>query len=406
MVSAKIILDTRSAKQDGTFPLKLRIILNRNTRHMALGYNILEKDWDASGQMIKSSCKTVGNIQRVNALMHRKKQKALDLFTALQAEERLETLSIKEIKEMIQGEGGAVTVQSFGREITQQLRHAGKHGNARVYQTMLRSVAEFTGDKDVPLAQITYSWLKKYESWYLGKGNSLNGLSVSLRTLRALFNRAIKQKRIDRKYYPFNDYSIKQEGTRKRAISMADLEKLKGFEPRTHRQERAKDYFLLSFYLMGASFVDLARLRLKNIIGGRVEYKRKKTGRLHSIPLSPPVQAILDKYLTGKEKNDFILNIIKSKDDARQAVNIRDELRRYNRTLKEMAGLCGIESHLTSYAARHSYATIAKYKGVPTAVISEALGHTSENVTQVYLDSFHKEVLDKYHQIIINSEKS
>jgi len=82
-------------------------------------------------------------------------------------------------------------------------------------------------------------------------------------------------------------------------------------------------------------------------------------------------------------------------------VNVRDELFRVNKSLKEIGDLCGIESPLISYVARHSYATIAKYKGVPTAVISEALGHVSEEVTQVYLDSFDKEVMDKYHAMVI-----
>jgi integrase len=366
-----------------------------------LGYSILKKDWNASGQQIKPSCKTVGNVHRVNALLNKEKQKALDLFTQLQAEGRLETLSFGEIKQMMQGQGSTLMTLAYGQEVIDQMKEAGKHGNARVYKTMLRSIASFADEKDFPLSQLSYRWLKKYESWYLGKGNSVNGLSVSLRTLRALFNRAIKEKRVDAKYYPFNDYQIKQEETRKRALSLDELQKIRKFEPQTDRQRRAKDYFLLSFYLMGASFVDLAFLRGKNIIGGRIEYKRRKTGRLHSIPISAAVQEILDRYLKDKKGDDFILNVVTSPDPAKQGVQVRDELRRYNRTLKEMATLCGIESHLTSYAARHSYATIAKYKGVPTAVISEALGHKSESITQVYLASFDKDVLDKYHNMII-----
>ena len=158
---------------------------------------------------------------------------------------------------------------------------------------------------------------------------------------------------------------------------------------------------MLSFFLMGASFVDIAMLKVKNITSGRIEYKRRKTGRLHSIPLSPPLQALLDKYMAGKGKEDFILNVIKTNDLQRQGANVRDALRRFNRSLKEIGMACGIEAPLTSYVARHSYATIAKYKGVPTAIISEALGHSSEDVTQVYLDSFDKEVMDKYHSMII-----
>ncbi len=401
MISVKIILDTRSKKVDNSCPLKLRIVHDRQTYHLALNYNVLEKDWDKAGQKVKSTCKTIGNITRFNAMIHKEKQKVLDVFTKLQSEGQLETLSFKEIKQHISNKHTELMTLEFGENVIGQLRKAQKYGNARVYDTMIRSIRDFVKQKDFPMKQITYSWLKKYEAWYFSKGNSVNGLSVNLRTLRALFNRGIKHRFISRDYYPFSEYSIKKETTLKRAITREDLECLKLFEPETEKQKRAKDYFFMSFYLMGASFVDLAFLKVSNIFKGRIEYKRRKTGRLHSIPISSPLKQILDKYLPGKKKNDFILDVIKSEDPKRQIVNVRDELRRYNRSLKEIGELSGIEATLTSYVSRHTYATIAKFKGVPTAVISEALGHSSEEVTQVYLDSFDKSIMDKYHNIII-----
>lgn len=401
MVSANIILDTRYKKKGDVYPLKLRIVHNRKPFDLNLGFSISAKDWDEKAQKVKPSCQTIENVTRFNALLNRDKQKVQDTLIRLQDEGKLDTLSLQELKNYVTQKNTEVMTLAFGGEIIAELQEAQKFGNARVYDTMLRSVRDFAKDKDFPLKQLTYAWLKKYEAWYLSKGNSANGLSVNLRTIRALYNRAIKQKLISSEYYPFGDYTIKSETTRKRAILTKDLELIKQYEPRTERQARAKDYFLLSFYLMGASFVDIAMLKVKNIIGGRIEYKRRKTGRLHSIPLSTPLQAILDKYLPGKEKEDFILNIVKTTDLQKQGVKIHDELRRFNRALKEIGIACGIEAPLTSYVSRHSYATIAKYKGVPTAVISEALGHSSEEVTQVYLDSFDKEVMDKYHNMII-----
>lgn len=401
MVSVNIILDTRYAKKGNLFPLKLRVVHNRKPFDIGLGYNLLEKDWDEKGQKIKVTCKTIENVMRLNSFLNKEKQKILDVLVRLQDEGVLDTLNLNELKDIINNKSAEAMVIAFGRDIIAELQVAKKFGNARVYDTMLRSVQDFSRGRDTPLRQITFAWLKKYEAWYLSKGNSVNGLSVSLRTLRALFNRAIKEKAISRDYYPFTDYSIKTDSTRKRAISVADLEKIRQYVPRTQRQAWAKDYFMLSFYLMGASFVDIAFMQVKNIAKGRIEYKRRKTGRLHSIPVSAPLQAILEKYLADKGKEDFILNVIKSKEPARQLVNVRDALRRFNRSLKEIGDACGIEATLSSYVARHSYATIAKYKGVPTAVISEALGHTSEEVTQVYLNSFDKEVMDKYHNIII-----
>ncbi len=401
MVSANIILDTRYKKKGDVFPLKLRVVHNRKPFDLSLGHSLSLKDWDEKGQKVKPSCQTIDNVTRFNALLNKDKQKVQDILIRLEDEGKLDTLSLDELKNFVTQKNTEVMTLAFGAEIIAELQEANKFGNARVYDTMLRSVRDFAKGRDFPLKQLTYAWLKKYEAWYLSKGNSANGLSVSMRTLRALYNRAIKQKLISKDYYPFGDYAIKKESTRKRAITAADLQLIRQYVPKTERQERAKDYFMLSFFLMGASFVDIAMLKVKNITSGRIENKRRKTGRLHSIPLSPPLQALLDKYMAGKGKEDFILNVIKTNDLQRQGANVRDALRRFNRSLKEIGIACGIEAPLTSYVARHSYATIAKYKGVPTAIISEALGHSSEDVTQVYLDSFDKEVMDKYHSMII-----
>lgn len=401
MITVKIILDKRSVKKDGTSPLKLRLLYNRKSNQVSLGYSILSKDWDAKKERIKSSCQSVDNVNRINAICLKKKQKAFDILTQLDADGKLDVLSFKEIKTYITNQHTGLMTLAFGEEIIDQLKQANKFGNARVYDTMIRSLRTYSKGKDFPMKRINYAWLKKYETWYIGKGNSYNGLSVNLRTLRALFNKAIKLKKIAKDYYPFNDYQIKNQSTRKRAISQDDLKKLKAFQPTTSRQKRAKDYFFISFYLMGASFADIAFLKSSNLIQGRIEYKRRKTGRLHNIPISEQLQEILDRHLADKDKDDFILDIIKSDDPQKQVVNVRDELRRYNKTLKEIGKLCEIEAPLTSYVARHSYATIAKRKGVPTAIISEALGHETEQITQVYLDSFENEVIDKYHQIII-----
>lgn len=401
MVTANLILDTRYEKKGNLYPIKLRVILNRRSFDISMGFSIPVKDWDEKGQQVKPSSKAVENATRLNSILSKEKQKVLEVLIRLQDEGKLETITLEELKSFTVQKSTEAMTLAFAQEIIAELREAKKFGNARVYTTMFRSIRDFVKSKDFPLKQLTYAWLRKYEAWYLSKGNSANGLSVSLRTLRALYNRAIKQKLVSKDYYPFTDYTIKNETTRKRAITANDLELIKKFEPRTQRQERAKDFFMLSFYLMGASFIDIALLKVKNITGGRIEYKRRKTGRLHSILISPPLQALLDKYLPGKGKEDFILNVVNTDDPKKQEIKVRDELRRFNRALKEIGETCGIEAPLTSYVARHSYATIAKYKGVPTAVISEALGHKSEEVTQVYLDSFDKEVLDRYHNMII-----
>ena len=401
-LTSKIFLDDRRTKKDGTQPLKLRITIDRKSIEIPLGYTIQPAYWDDAKKEVKKNYPAVQNVTRLNNLIKKRHSDAVEKVIQLEDSGEINVLSMKDIKNRITGKRDETFILEFTNSIIEELEEGGKVGNARVYKTMRNSVHTFLKRKDIPIKQITFKWLKKYEAWYLGRGKSANGLGVNMRTLRAVINRAIKQKLVSREDYAFEHYQVKKEKTRKRAVAATDIEKIKSFVPQTKQQKRAKDYFMMSFYLMGASFIDLAFLKVENINAGRIEYKRRKTGKLHSIKITEPLQEIVDKYLKGKRKGDFILNVIKSEDVKKQYVNVRDELRRYNRRLKEIGELCGLESELTSYVARHSFATIAKFKDVPVSVISQALGHTNLETTETYLAEFDNAVLDDYNELIIN----
>ncbi|MCB0522252.1 MAG: site-specific integrase [Saprospiraceae bacterium] len=460
-VSAKIELDKRSKKKNGTFPLKLLIVIDRNPIRIPLGYSLLPADWNEKTQTVKSSSKIVENTTRLNAKFQKEKTQALEAITRLIDSGEIVGMSQAEIKTRITGKqkNEAHLIEFFNTIIT-ELEISGNVGNARVYKMVRDSISNFLRAKDTPLTSVSYKLLKKYEVWFLSRGNSLNGLSINLRTLRALINKAIKRKMLSRESYPFENYSIKNGTTRKRAIKQNGMDAVINFEPTTPNQQKAKDYFLISFYLMGASFVDMAFLRVKDMKNGRIEYKRRKTGKLHSIKITPPLQKLLDKFLPGKtredfilpvinrkvekqyytnvylnngfieygieseetinrikvtdelrnhikeqaigkERQDFLLNLVVTEEMKKQYANIRDELKRYNDNMKEIGKACGIDHKVTSYVARHSFATIAKYKDVPVSVISQALGHTDLKTTEVYLAEFDDEVMDKYNEIII-----
>lgn len=400
-ITSKIFLDKRHTKQDGTQALKLRVTIQRKSFEMSLGYTVPQKYWNEQSQKVKPNCPLVQNTTRLNNRLQKQRTAILEQLLQLQESGELERMSMREIKQRITDKQNDAYVLAFADTIITELKEAKKVGNANVYKTMRNSIRTYLKEKDIPLKQITYKWLKKYEAWYLSHDNTINGLSVNLRTLRALFNRAIKRKLVPKEHYPFTEYSIKNEATRKRAISRADIEKIIEFTPTTVRQSRAKDYFMMSFYLMGTSFTDLAFLKVSDIRNGRIEYKRKKTGKLHSIKITTPLQKVLDRYLHNKLPDEFILNVIKADEVEKQYVNIRDEIRRYNRSLKEIGTSCGIEQELTSYVARHSFATIAKFKDVPIAVISQALGHSDLKTTEIYLSAFSDDVMDEYNEMIV-----
>lgn len=401
---AKIVLDKRRPRKNNTFPLYLRIWYRRSNASIALGYTIPFDDWDEINEQVKKSCKQVENITRLNNHIAKKKAKAYDVITQLKDTGELENLSLKELKERILNENKSIPFYKYTEDIIKNLKSVKKYGNANAYISCKNAIKLFQNNVEIDFNQINYKFLSRFETYYLAKGNTINGLSFVMRTLRAIFNRAIKEGYARQENYPFKNYKIRNEPTRKRAIRIEDIHKIRDLKlSKGSDLWHAQNYYMASFYLMGISFSDLATLKMENIIDGRIEYRRHKTGRLYSIKIVDMLQKILDNYINDKEKQDYIFPIIQRPDDS-QLIHrdIKNEIKKYNKNLKGIANKGEININLTSYTCRHSWATIAKRKGVPTAIISEGLGHTSEQTTQVYLDSFDKEVMDEYNEDIIS----
>ena len=163
----------------------------------------------------------------------------------------------------------------------------------------------------------------------------------------------------------------------------------------------SRNYFLFSFYNMGMNFMDIALLKKSNLIGDRLEYVRAKTGKTYSIKLQGPSLKILKLYIKDQKPDDFIFPIVKRTELADQLKDIQNDRKTNNKYLKLMAEKCEINAKITSYVARHSWATIAKNLDVPISVISEGLGHEDIKTTQIYLESFEVDVLDKANKLII-----
>lgn len=163
----------------------------------------------------------------------------------------------------------------------------------------------------------------------------------------------------------------------------------------------ARNFFLISFYSMGASFIDLAFLKKENLVDGRLQYQRQKTGRHYDIKIEPQLQKILNYYLKGKKKDDFIFPIIRREELTDQYRDIQWAQNRYNKRLKIIAEMAKIEEKLTSYVSRHSFATLADQMEISLTAISQMMGHERVSTTQVYLASLKSNVLDKYNERII-----
>jgi site-specific recombinase XerD len=209
---------------------------------------------------------------------------------------------------------------------------------------------------------------------------------------------------VDRSLYPFYDISIKTEKTAKRAILKDDIAKL--LDIRVEKNStcwRSLNYFMLSFFLRGISFTDLAYLKHSNIIDGRIEYRRRKTHKNYSVKLFPESESIINQlHVSGSDYLLPIIPFVVTEDSLRAKRIIQQCIKTTNKYLKKLSSDCGLLNSTQSYTSRHSFATIAKRLGYSNELIAESLGHEFGNkITNIYLDKFDTHVLDSMHQQVI-----
>jgi site-specific recombinase XerD len=400
--NVKILLDNRREKANKTYPLILRIIHNRKSTSLSLGYNLRKTDWDEEKSLVKKSYDEVSSISRLNNYILRQKLHAFDIINKLQDSGEIETLSVSEIKARIVSKNATVSFHDFTNDLIDELKKAGRFSYAQSVYSTLRAVKLFKKDKDFNFDKLNYKFIIQFENHLKGRGLTLNSIAVYMKTVKMIFNRAVKVGIANKESYPFSGYTIKTTKTKKRAVPRNIIELIEKLElPENNKIWHSRNYFLFSFYAMGINFVDIADLKLENLIENRLEYTRHKTKKDYSIKITEPLKRIMNPYLKGKTKEDYIFPIVRRIGNPElEFRDVVDQRLKYNRLLKKIAEMCGIETNLTSYVSRHSWATIAKHKGVPVAVISEGMGHSDTRITEVYLDSFDKEVLDDYNEMI------
>lgn len=288
------------------------------------------------------------------------------------------------------------TFNRFMRMLVRQHRINGHQRLSETYSSALRSFEGFTQGKEVELKEMTPGLVEDYEEWLLSRHVSRNTVSFYMRILRAAYNRAVDNG-LTRQRTPFKHVYTGVDKTRKRALGIASIKRLKSLEL-NGTPALARDLFLFSFYTRGMSFIDMAFLRPENIIDGNLRYNRRKTGQTLVIRWESCMQEIVDRYPANP--NGFLLPVITRRgvDFIRQ---YRTCLYRVNRELHVLAGLIKSPFPLTTYVARHSWASIAYSRDVPLSVISEGMGHDSERTTRIYLDAINNARVDRANRMVI-----
>ena len=281
-----------------------------------------------------------------------------------------------------------------------RLRDNGKIRTSETYATTLLNFRRFRNDADIMLDAITPDLMEAYEAWQRKRGIAANTVSFYTRILRAVYNRAVEDEIITNRY-PFRRVYTGIDKTVKRALPISIIKKIKILDLKHNPAlDFARDMFLMSFYLRGMSFIDMAYLRKTDLVCGYITYRRRKTGQTLIIKWTDEMQNILDKYPENESR--YLLPIIRHSDLNERSV-YRNTAFRINHNLKRIARRLGLSIPLTLYVARHSWASAARSKGIPISVISEGMGHENEATTRIYLASLDTTVVDRANSIILKS---
>lgn len=270
-----------------------------------------------------------------------------------------------------------------------------RYGTAENYRYALKSLSHFLNNEDISFSMLNEGLVTQYGEWLIDRQIKRNSLSFYMRIWRAVYNRAVKEHLVEQSF-PFQNVYTGIDRTRKRAIGEEDLMRLcqldLGASPDL---EFTRDIFVFSYCTRGMAFVDIAFLKRSNITDTHITYYRHKTDQLLQIRIEPCIDRILRRYRGFSPFSDYVFPIIRTGDERLAYAQYQSALGLYNRKLKTLGHLAGFSLPISSYTARHTWATTARNHNVPLSVISAGMGHTSEKTTQIYLASLENSVIDE-----------
>lgn len=407
----KIVFWKHQPKKNGEIPIYLRITEDRKTRYIRTPFAAREEDWDEGRNLFRTRYRRAEDQHKVaihqynNELLQKRIADAEKLIKEMEEEKTL--ASSEQVKQEIlrQRDLGKSSVLAFIENIISNKTQLERIGTANCYKNLKRSLSQYLkkqNREDITFKEINAAFLKRYEMDFRLRKSKDTGISFYMRSLRAVFNAAIEARVCSRESYPFNEYRIShlKTTTIKRAITKEEISKIRDLQlPKDSPLFHSRLYFLFSYYNRGINFSDMSVLTWKHIKEDRLTYTRMKTHKNYTIKLLAPAIEIIKYYkenlFLGDDAYVFpILNMEKHTTEVAIKNRIHKVLGQTNKDLKEIGEKIGLDIPLTTYVARHTFATVMKRSGVSTSIISEALGHDSERTTQIYLDSFANDVLD------------
>ena len=398
--TVNVVLFKSKTLANGEHPLMIRVCKDNKKKYKSLGISIHPQHWDFDKNSPRKNCPNKQHIQKIVADKLAEYSEQILEMSVIAKDYTASTLvqnTEKSIKIKAVGE--------FYNELISNYKSANNIGNARIYNDSFRSLKSFTNTSklDFLFAEISIEWLIKYEKWLINKNCAPTTISLLFRTLRSAFNKAIEENIVRKDNYPFNTFKVSKFNTKttKRAITKDDVKKIMNLDlsHESKYMQLSQDVFVFSYLQGGINFTDIANLKYENIVDDRLHYIRQKTKKRFNIQIQKESMNILNKYIVdNSSKDDYIFPIL-DKNLHKTAIQRHNRIHKVigyiNPNLKLIGQKAGIDANLTTYVARHTYATVLKRSGVNTSIISESLGHSSEKITQIYLDSFENSQIDE-----------
>ena len=378
-----------------------QVIHNRVVRQVSTDIHVHESEWDSKRSSIKAPGRTSPDRKRYLQTVTERVQWDTKRLKAIAAflESQNASYTADDIVEEFNAAADEHSLFGFTKCVIGQLRKLNRIRTSETYAAALASFMKFQEGRDILLCEIDSETMMLYEAWLKTNGNCPNTTSFYMRILRAVYNRAV-EKGLTGQRNPFKHVYTGVDKTMKRAVPLKAIKRVKELDlTQKPHLDYARDMFLFSFYTRGMSFVDMAYLKKSDLKNGILTYRRRKTGQQLVIKWEKCMKDIVEKY-EERSAMRYLLPII-TKPNASERTQYQNALYRVNTALKEVAKLANLPVPLTTYCARHSWASVAKSKNIPLSVISEGMGHDSEETTRIYLASLDTSVVDKANSLIL-----
>lgn len=365
MVRINIKIEKRYKRKDGRSTLKISIHHNGKTLYAPTNVFVKAEEWDEAGQRI------LGQQNRaLNAMLQRKKADMEARLLVLQDKGLLRTYTDRQLVNYLVGVADGERPHYFKEVLERFVATKTNSRTKEIYDATVRQLRKFCDYDHITFEEMNVSWLRSFDAFLAATEKSANSRSIHLRNIRTIFNAALDDELITA--YPFRRFQIPSQETEKRSMPVEDMRKLLRCQVQPF-QEKYRDCFFLIFYLIGINIVDLSKLPPNAVQGGRIRYKRSKTGKLYNVKVEPEAASIIEKY---RGQGHLLCWFDGIKD-------YRYFAEKLNESIKAIAKAQGLQP-ITSYAARHSWASYASELDIPKDVISHALGH-HVNVTDTYI---------------------